>query len=153
MSPGHLTVVFTLPSQMASSHTGVPGHNEPQPAGNHETIKSSSDDGKEHADGDRVNGHRRAGHHKAPQEDEEDEDEERDEAEDKSEEGSYEDEESGDEEDEDDGDEEEDEEEDEDDDEEPALKYERITGAIPDLLKKDSASALAISHNIMVWHS
>jgi hypothetical protein len=40
-------------------------------------------------------------------------------------------------------------EEEEDDDEEPALKYERITGAVPELLKKDSASALAISHNIM----
>lgn len=40
-------------------------------------------------------------------------------------------------------------EEEEDDDDEPALKYERITGAIPELLKKDSASALAISHNIM----
>jgi hypothetical protein len=36
------------------------------------------------------------------------------------------------------------------DDEEPALKYERITGGIPDLLKKDSASALVISHGLMV---
>lgn len=41
-------------------------------------------------------------------------------------------------------------EEDEDEDEEPALKYERIGGSIPDLLKKDSASALAISNKIMV---
>ena len=46
--------------------------------------------------------------------------------------------------------EEEDDEDDEDDDEEPALKYERITGAIPDLLKKDSASALAVSLKFMV---
>ncbi|KAF9449029.1 vacuolar protein sorting-associated protein 41 [Macrolepiota fuliginosa MF-IS2] len=54
-----------------------------------------------------------------------------------------------DEDDEEDEEEDEEDEEDEDDDEEPALKYERITGAIPDLLKKDSASALAISHNLM----
>jgi len=47
-------------------------------------------------------------------------------------------------------DEAEDDEDDEDDDEEPALKYERITGAIPDLLKKDSASALAVSLKFMV---
>lgn len=39
---------------------------------------------------------------------------------------------------------------DDDDDEEPALKYERITGAVPELLKKDSASALAVSHKFMV---
>jgi hypothetical protein len=38
----------------------------------------------------------------------------------------------------------------EDDDEEPALKYERIGGDLPDLLKKDSASALAISNNLLV---
>ncbi len=38
----------------------------------------------------------------------------------------------------------------EEDDEEPSLKYQRITGAIPDLLKKDSASALAISNKVMV---
>jgi hypothetical protein len=38
----------------------------------------------------------------------------------------------------------------EDDDEEPALKYERIGGELPDLLKKDSASALAISNNLLV---
>lgn len=42
------------------------------------------------------------------------------------------------------------EDEDSDDDEEPALKYERIGGSIPDLLKKDSASALAISNRVMV---
>ncbi|KAF5330256.1 hypothetical protein D9758_014441 [Tetrapyrgos nigripes] len=47
---------------------------------------------------------------------------------------------------EEDSDEEEDEEED---DEEPALKYERIGGSIPDLLKKDSASAMAISNKFM----
>jgi len=44
----------------------------------------------------------------------------------------------------------EDEEEDEvEEDEEPALKYERIGGSVPDLLKKDSASALAISKTTM----
>ncbi|KAJ7265984.1 vacuolar protein sorting-associated protein 41 [Mycena haematopus] len=40
-------------------------------------------------------------------------------------------------------------EEEEDDDEEPALKYERIGGSFPDLLKKDSASALCISKSLM----
>ena len=44
----------------------------------------------------------------------------------------------------------EEEEEEEDEDEEPALKYERIGGALPDLLKKDSASALAISNKLLV---
>jgi hypothetical protein len=38
----------------------------------------------------------------------------------------------------------------EEDDDEPALKYGRIGGALPDLLKKDSACALAISNNILV---
>lgn len=38
---------------------------------------------------------------------------------------------------------------DEEEDEEPALKYERI-GGIQDLLKKDSASALAISNKLLV---
>ena len=42
------------------------------------------------------------------------------------------------------------EDEDEDDDE-PALKYQRITGAIPDLFKKDSASALAVSNKMLVY--
>ena len=53
------------------------------------------------------------------------------------------------------GDEEEDEEseEEEEDDEEPSLKYERIAGAVPDLLKKDSASALAVSNKLMVISS
>jgi hypothetical protein len=37
-----------------------------------------------------------------------------------------------------------------DEDEEPALKYERISGSIPDLLKRDSASALAIANKLMV---
>src|ERR1700733_2588590 len=41
-------------------------------------------------------------------------------------------------------------EEEEEDDEEPALKYERIGGSIPDLLKKDSASALFITNKLMV---
>ncbi|KAF8882653.1 vacuolar assembling protein VPS41 [Mucidula mucida] len=36
---------------------------------------------------------------------------------------------------------------DDEDEDEPALKYERITGGIPDLLKKDSASALTITNN------
>ncbi|KAJ3825366.1 hypothetical protein F5880DRAFT_1638492, partial [Lentinula raphanica] len=40
--------------------------------------------------------------------------------------------------------------EDEDEDEEPALKYERIGGELPALLKKDSASALTISAKFMV---
>ncbi|KAF8076857.1 vacuolar assembling protein VPS41 [Lyophyllum atratum] len=68
---------------------------------------------------------------------EEDEDEDEDEAEEEesSEEGE-------DEEEEDEGDE-------EDEDEEPALKYERIGGAVPDLLKKDSASALAVENKLM----
>ncbi|KAF5376840.1 hypothetical protein D9757_008884 [Collybiopsis confluens] len=42
-----------------------------------------------------------------------------------------------------------DDEDEDEDDEEPALKYERITGEIPALLKKDSASALVISHKFM----
>jgi hypothetical protein len=45
---------------------------------------------------------------------------------------------------------EEEEEEDEDEDEEPALKYERFGGAFQDLLKKDSASALAVSNKFLV---
>ncbi|KDR84343.1 hypothetical protein GALMADRAFT_237137 [Galerina marginata CBS 339.88] len=40
-------------------------------------------------------------------------------------------------------------EEDEEEEDEPSLKYERITGAIPDLLKKDSASALCVSNKLM----
>lgn len=49
--------------------------------------------------------------------------------------------------------EEESEEEEEEDDEEPSLKYERIAGAVPDLLKKDSASALAVSSKLLVISS
>lgn len=45
---------------------------------------------------------------------------------------------------------EEDEDEEDEDDEEPALKYERIGGSIPDLLKKDTASALSIANKLMV---
>ncbi|KAF9004353.1 hypothetical protein BDQ17DRAFT_1241222 [Cyathus striatus] len=37
----------------------------------------------------------------------------------------------------------------EEDEDEPALKYSRITNSLPDLLKKDSASALAIANNTM----
>jgi hypothetical protein len=51
-----------------------------------------------------------------------------------------------------DEDDDEDDEDDEDyeDDEEPSLKYKRIGGALDDLLKKDSASALAISNKLLV---
>ena len=49
--------------------------------------------------------------------------------------------------------EEEESEEEEEDDEEPSLKYERISGAVPDLLKKDSASALAVSNRLLVISS
>lgn len=51
------------------------------------------------------------------------------------------------------GGEEEESEEEEEDDEEPSLKYERIAGAVPDLLKKDSASALAVSNKLLVKSS
>src|SRR5882757_9814497 len=44
-------------------------------------------------------------------------------------------------------------EEEEADDEEPSLKYERITGAVPDVLEKDSASALAVSNKLLVISS
>jgi len=46
--------------------------------------------------------------------------------------------------------EEEDSDDEEEDDEEPSLKYERLIGAVPDLLKKDSASALAVSNKLLV---
>ncbi|RXW18809.1 hypothetical protein EST38_g7044 [Candolleomyces aberdarensis] len=42
---------------------------------------------------------------------------------------------------------EDDDEDDDDEEEEPSLKYSRIEGAVPELLKKDSASALAVSGN------
>ena len=48
----------------------------------------------------------------------------------------------------DDGDDEEEEEEEEE--EEPSLKYERMCGAVNDLLKKDSASAVAVSNKCLV---
>lgn len=54
------------------------------------------------------------------------------------------------EEDDEDDEEDEDEEDDEDDDEEPALKYERLGGSTQDLLRKDSASAIAYSHERLV---
>jgi len=41
-------------------------------------------------------------------------------------------------------------EEDEDDDDEPALKYERLAGSVPDLLLKDSASSLATTDKLIV---
>jgi len=49
--------------------------------------------------------------------------------------------------------EDEDEEEDDEEDEEPALKYERFGGAFQDLLKKDSASALAVSNKFLALGS
>jgi hypothetical protein len=52
-------------------------------------------------------------------------------------------------EDEDEDEDEEGEDEDEED-EEPALKYERIGGSFPDLFKKDSASAMAVSNKLLV---
>ena len=73
---------------------------------------------------------------------EEDDDEEEEEGDDDDDEG------------EEDENEEEDEEEDEDEDEEPALKYERFGGgAYLDLLKKDSASALAVSNKFLVTYT
>jgi len=51
------------------------------------------------------------------------------------------------------GEEKEGESEEEEDDEEPSLKYERITCAVPDLLNKDSASALAVSNKLLVISS
>ena len=36
------------------------------------------------------------------------------------------------------------------DEDQPALKYERIGGSIPDFLKKDTASALSIANKLMV---
>jgi hypothetical protein len=51
---------------------------------------------------------------------------------------------------EDEEEEEEDDDDDDDDDDEPALKYERFGGAFQDLLKKDSASALAVSTRFLV---
>jgi len=39
---------------------------------------------------------------------------------------------------------------DEEDDEEPALKYERLAGSVPDLLLKDSASSLAVTDKLIV---
>jgi len=43
-----------------------------------------------------------------------------------------------------------DEEDEDEDDTEPTLKYRRLTGSLPNLLKKDSASALAISGKTIV---
>ena len=41
-------------------------------------------------------------------------------------------------------------EEDDEDDDEPALKYERLAGSVPDLLLKDSASSLAATDKLIV---
>jgi hypothetical protein len=49
-----------------------------------------------------------------------------------------------------DGDEAEEDEDDDDDDDEPTLKYQKIMGSLPNLLKKDFASALTISAKRMV---
>lgn len=40
--------------------------------------------------------------------------------------------------------------EEDDDDDEPALKYERLAGSVPDLLLKDSASSLAVTDKLIV---
>ncbi len=54
---------------------------------------------------------------------------------------------------EDDGDEHSDEDDEDEDDEEPVLKYERLGGDVHDkLLKKDSASALTYSNQLLVRH-
>ena len=45
---------------------------------------------------------------------------------------------------------EDDEEEEEEEEEEPALKYERLGGAVPNLLEKDTASAVAVSVKFLV---
>ena len=42
------------------------------------------------------------------------------------------------------------EEDDDEDDDEPALKYERLAGSVPDLLLKDSASSLAATDKLIV---
>jgi hypothetical protein len=47
-------------------------------------------------------------------------------------------------------DDEDDDEEDDEEDEEPALKYERLAGSVPDLLLKDSASSLATTDKLIV---
>ncbi|PPR06614.1 hypothetical protein CVT24_001721 [Panaeolus cyanescens] len=49
----------------------------------------------------------------------------------------------------DDEEDDEDEEDEDEDEEEPSLKYERITGAIPDLLRKDSASGVAVTTKLL----
>jgi len=48
------------------------------------------------------------------------------------------------------GDEDCDDEDEDEDDEEPALKYERLAGSVPDLLLKDSASSLAVTDKLIV---
>ncbi|KAK7454562.1 Vacuolar protein sorting-associated protein 41 [Stygiomarasmius scandens] len=90
----------------------------------------------EHEDADETDGTSSGGGHQEETEDDSGEDEEEEVEEDEENE-----------EDEEDEDEDED---GEDEDEEPALKYERIGGLIPDLLKKDSASALAIASKFIV---
>ena len=60
------------------------------------------------------------------------------------------DEDGGEEEDEEEENEEDGEDDDDEEEEEPSLKYERMGGAINDLLKKDSASALAVSNKCLV---
>ena len=46
-----------------------------------------------------------------------------------------------------------DEDDDDDDDDEPALKYERLAGSVPDLLLRDSASSLAVTDKLIVSRS
>ncbi|KAF5363557.1 hypothetical protein D9756_000090 [Leucocoprinus leucothites] len=129
-----------------SEHLQVPSVHDTQVTDSLAHVSVISDDEGDMDENYRANGHTRGhgrhlreeGSDKDGEEDEEGEEEEEEEEEDYDH-------------DEDDGEEDDEEEEDEEDedDEEPALKYERITGAIPELLKKDSASALVISHNIM----
>lgn len=55
---------------------------------------------------------------------------------------------------EEDDDEDDDEDDEDEEDDEPVLKYSRIEGSVPEVLKKDSASALAVSGNrLLVCHS
>jgi len=107
------------------------------------TCLSAASDGED--DTCQVNGYSREGQEIESGEDRKGKDDQQDED---AEEEEEDDDEAEDDEAEDDEDDED--EDDEDEDEEPALKYERITGAIPDLLKKDSASALAVSLKFMV---
>jgi hypothetical protein len=108
----------------------VPSHPEIQPKLDHEDAANTTGSAhRSESDGT---------------EDEEDGDEDDGDDNEKDGDGEYEDE------DEDEDEEYDDEDEDEDEDEEPALKYERFSGAFQDLLKKDSSSALVVSNTHLV---